>query len=137
MITCNNVIILKADHDDKPNYYCYLNNTVQPAEIISETKLTMDYTFATDGKSFNIIRDHFPIVFERLCTRGSVFARMTPDQKEFLIEELQELGMKKNNNTFLFLCYNVFQIHNFFFKNLDFQVIMLQCVEMELMIAEL
>merc|ERR1719232_1458159 len=52
----------------------------------------MDYTFATDGKSFNIIRDHFPEVFDRLCTRGSVFARMTPDQKEFLIEELQELG---------------------------------------------
>ena len=95
MITCNNVIILKADQDDKPNYYCYLNNTVQPVEIISETKLTMDYTFATDGKSFNIIRDHFPMVFERLCTRGSVFARMTPDQKEFLIEELQELGKKE------------------------------------------
>ena len=95
MITCNNVIIIKADQEDKPNYYCYLNNTVQPVEIISETKLTMDYTFATDGKSFNIIRDHFPMVFERLCTRGSVFARMTPDQKEFLIEELQELGKKK------------------------------------------
>ena len=113
MITCNNVIILKADQDDKPNYYCYLNNTVQPVEIISETKLTMDYTFATDGKSFNIIRDHFPIVFERLCTRGSVFARMTPDQKEFLIEELQELGMKI---PFCLFVKFFFSISQFFFK---------------------
>ena len=114
MITCNNVIILKADHDDKPNYYCYLNNTVQPVEIISETKLTMDYTFATDGKSFNIIRDHFPIVFERLCTRGSVFARMTPDQKEFLIEELQELGMKKIIIPFCFFVIMFFKFTIFF-----------------------
>ena len=52
----------------------------------------MDYTLATDGVSFNVIRDHFPEIYERLCTRGKVFARMTPDQKEFLIEELQELG---------------------------------------------
>merc|ERR1712020_285917 len=51
-----------------------------------------DYTFATDGKSFNVIRDHFPDFFDRICTRGTVFARMTPDQKEFLIEELQALG---------------------------------------------
>lgn len=116
MITCNNVIILKADHDDKPNYYCYLNNTVQPVEIISETKLTMDYTFATDGKSFNIIRDHFPIVFERLCTRGSVFARMTPDQKEFLIEELQELGMKKIIIPFCFFVIMFFKFTIFFKK---------------------
>ena len=95
MITSNTVIIVKADEDHgKAQYYCYLNNNaVQPFQMQStETKLTMDYTFATDGKSFNIIRDHFPEVFDRLCTRGSVFARMTPDQKEFLIEELQELG---------------------------------------------
>ena len=52
----------------------------------------MEYTLATDGVSFNVIRDHFPEIYERLCTRGKVFARMTPDQKEFLIEELQELG---------------------------------------------
>ena len=94
MITSNNVIILKADEDHgKPQYYCHLNNnSVQPFQMQTETKLTLDYTFATDGKSFNIVRDHFPEVFDRLCTRGSVFARMTPDQKEFLIEELQELG---------------------------------------------
>ena len=94
MLTSNNVIIVKAEHQEgqKPQYYFHMNNTIQPMEMLSEAKITMDYTFATDGKSFNVIRDNFPDVFDRLCTRGSVFARMTPDQKEFLIEELQELG---------------------------------------------
>ena len=76
------------NESQKPQYYCYKSNNLQRLEM-SETSITMDYVFATDGKSFTVIRDHFPEVYERLCTRGTVFARMTPDQKEFLIEELQ------------------------------------------------
>ena len=96
MITTTNVIILKAFIDtesQKPYYACHHSNGnhLQRLEM-SETRIAMDYVFATDGKSFTVIRQHFPDVYERLCTRGTVFARMTPDQKEFLIEELQELG---------------------------------------------
>merc|ERR1719323_300252 len=96
MITTNNVIILKAFIDiesQKPYYACHHSNGnhLQRLEM-SETRIAMDYVFATDGKSFTVIRQHFPDVYERLCTRGTVFARMTPDQKEFLIEELKELG---------------------------------------------
>jgi cation-transporting ATPase 13A2 len=92
------VIIVEAEiEDDKPGFQCVPMNTVQPLTIGNNSEknaaiINMDYTFATDGKSFNVIRDHFPDMFELLCTRGTVFARMTPDQKEFLIEELQELG---------------------------------------------
>ncbi|XP_062598964.1 polyamine-transporting ATPase 13A3-like, partial [Saccostrea cucullata] len=66
----------------------------------TETRLTMpngDFTdphfhFAMDGKSWAIVRNHFPLLLQKICTRGTVFARMSPDQKSQLIEVLQELG---------------------------------------------
>ena len=51
-----------------------------------------NYHFAITGKSFNVVRDHYPDVMERLVTRGAIFARMSPDQKETLVSGLQGLG---------------------------------------------
>jgi predicted P-type ATPase len=50
------------------------------------------YHFAISGKSFQIVRDEHPELLRRLCVRGTVFARMLPEQKQQLIETLQELG---------------------------------------------
>lgn len=63
-----------------------------------ETKIAMpdstdsNYHFALDGRSWAIIRKHFPLTLQKICVRGTVFARMSPDQKSQLIEVLQELG---------------------------------------------
>ncbi|XP_056003243.1 polyamine-transporting ATPase 13A3-like isoform X2 [Ostrea edulis] len=65
-----------------------------------ETKISMPfdfhtdsyYHFAMDGKTWAIIRKHFPLILQKICVRGTVFARMSPDQKSQLIEVLQELG---------------------------------------------
>ena len=51
-----------------------------------------NYHFAITGKSFNVVRDHYPDVMEKLFTRGAIFARMSPDQKETLVTGLQGLG---------------------------------------------
>jgi len=51
-----------------------------------------NYHFAITGKSFNVVRDHYPDVMEKLCVRGAIFARMSPDQKETLVGGLQDLG---------------------------------------------
>ncbi|XP_074653844.1 polyamine-transporting ATPase 13A3-like isoform X2 [Tubulanus polymorphus] len=50
------------------------------------------YHFAISGKCFSVIRQHFPEFIPRLSMRGTVFARMSPDQKATLIEELQDLN---------------------------------------------
>uniref|UniRef100_T1IVD7 Cation-transporting ATPase n=1 Tax=Strigamia maritima TaxID=126957 RepID=T1IVD7_STRMM len=50
------------------------------------------FHFALTGKSFAIIREHFPELIPKLIVRGTVFSRMSPDQKKQLIEHLQELG---------------------------------------------
>ncbi|KRT80005.1 hydrolase, partial [Oryctes borbonicus] len=51
-----------------------------------------NYRFAVTGKAWSAVRDHYPELVPRLVTRGSVFARMSPDQKQQLIQELQNLG---------------------------------------------
>ncbi|XP_019618575.1 PREDICTED: probable cation-transporting ATPase 13A3 isoform X3 [Branchiostoma belcheri] len=50
------------------------------------------FHFAVSGKSFAIIRKYFPHVLPKLAVGGTVFARMSPDQKTQLLEVYQDLG---------------------------------------------
>jgi len=51
-----------------------------------------DFCFAITGRTWSIIKNHFPELIPRVVTRGAVFARMSPDQKQQLVQELQGLG---------------------------------------------
>jgi cation-transporting P-type ATPase 13A2 len=51
-----------------------------------------NFVYAIDGKSFGVIRKENQEFFKQLALRGAVFARMSPDQKQQLIETLQEVG---------------------------------------------
>lgn len=51
-----------------------------------------NYRFAMTGKTWSIIRDDFPELLTRFVARGTVFARMSPNHKQALVLELQELG---------------------------------------------
>ncbi|XP_072264310.1 polyamine-transporting ATPase 13A3 [Pyxicephalus adspersus] len=53
--------------------------------------LTVDYHFAMNGKSFSVIMEHFQDLLPKLVLHGTVFARMAPDQKTQLVEELQKV----------------------------------------------
>jgi Cation transport ATPase len=44
------------------------------------------------GKTWAIIRESFPELLPRICTMGAVFARMSSEQKQQLVQELQGLG---------------------------------------------
>ncbi|BFZ23491.1 hypothetical protein BsWGS_26528 [Bradybaena similaris] len=46
---------------------------------------------AVGGKTFHVITDHFPELLPKICVQGTIFARMSPDQKCQLIEHLQKL----------------------------------------------
>ncbi|XP_078521831.1 putative cation-transporting ATPase 13A4 [Lissotriton helveticus] len=50
-----------------------------------------DYHFAMDGKSFQVIVEHFYSLLPKLLLNGVIFARMSPGQKSILVEELQKL----------------------------------------------
>ncbi|CAG2108240.1 unnamed protein product, partial [Medioppia subpectinata] len=47
---------------------------------------------AITGKTFKILRDYYPDLLKKVAIRGTVFARMAPEQKQQLVELLQELG---------------------------------------------
>ncbi|XP_063225948.1 polyamine-transporting ATPase 13A3-like isoform X2 [Bacillus rossius redtenbacheri] len=47
--------------------------------------------FAVDGKSWAVIYQHFCDLLPLLVTKGTIFARMGPEQKSQLVEALQDL----------------------------------------------
>lgn len=49
------------------------------------------YHFAMSGKTWALAKQHFSHVLPKLIQRGTVFARMSPDQKAQLVEELQAI----------------------------------------------
>ena len=47
--------------------------------------------FAVDGKTWSALRSHNPDLLPQIATKGTIFARMAPDQKTQLVELLQSL----------------------------------------------
>ncbi|XP_064459602.1 polyamine-transporting ATPase 13A3-like isoform X2 [Ornithodoros turicata] len=47
---------------------------------------------AVTGKTFAVLREHHPDALRRVAVYGTVFARMAPEQKQQLVELLQEVG---------------------------------------------
>lgn len=50
------------------------------------------YTFALTGKTWSLLRQYCPELVPKIITRASVFSRMSPDQKQQLVQELQGIG---------------------------------------------
>ncbi|XP_067207720.1 polyamine-transporting ATPase 13A3 isoform X2 [Linepithema humile] len=50
------------------------------------------YVFALTGKTWALIKQYYPELIPKMVTRGAIFARMSPDQKQQLVQELQSLG---------------------------------------------
>lgn len=55
------------------------------------------FAFAMNGTTWSIIKESFPELLPRLIVRGTIFARMSPDQKQQLVRHLQELGYYVGN----------------------------------------
>uniref|UniRef100_A0A3P9HV06 Polyamine-transporting ATPase 13A3 n=1 Tax=Oryzias latipes TaxID=8090 RepID=A0A3P9HV06_ORYLA len=78
-----------ADKPSKTSRYEEVNITLEDMCEADEPKSKEQYHFAMNGKSFATILEHFPDMLQKLVLRGTVFARMAPDQKTQLIEALQ------------------------------------------------
>ncbi|XP_012263211.2 polyamine-transporting ATPase 13A3 isoform X1 [Athalia rosae] len=50
------------------------------------------YVFSLTGKTWAMIKQYYPELIPKIATRGTIFARMSPDQKQQLVQELQALG---------------------------------------------
>ncbi|BES87473.1 cation-transporting atpase [Nesidiocoris tenuis] len=49
------------------------------------------YSFALTGSTWTVLRDHYPEIMSKVVSRGAVFARMSPDHKQQLVQELQSI----------------------------------------------
>eukprot|EP00092_Neocalanus_flemingeri_P007619 GFUD01008222.1.p1 GENE.GFUD01008222.1~~GFUD01008222.1.p1 ORF type:complete len:1156 (+),score=221.75 GFUD01008222.1:90-3557(+) len=74
---------LKFDDAEK------INNTGNEACVLD---MDPECHVAITGKTWTIIKEHFPELLHRILLRGTIFSRMSPDQKANLVEELQTLG---------------------------------------------
>lgn len=57
----------------------------------SRSEWRRHFTFAMDGKTWQIVRERFSQEMELILTRGSIYARMSPEHKQSLVMELQNL----------------------------------------------
>lgn len=47
--------------------------------------------YAIDGKTWELLRTHFSDLIPKIIVKGTVFARMLPEQKTQIVEALQSL----------------------------------------------
>ena len=76
----------KEGYDTEEPY----ENSAGSVAVTVETR-EPDYHFAMTGTTWSAIRLHRPDLLPSLLVRGTVFARMTPDQKAQLVEQLQKM----------------------------------------------
>ncbi|XP_021950610.1 probable cation-transporting ATPase 13A3 isoform X2 [Folsomia candida] len=65
-------------------------STIEQNLINMEAALNR-YHFAVSGSAFAAIKLHYPDLLSKVLVRGTVFARMSPDQKQQLVEHLQAI----------------------------------------------
>ncbi|XP_018576718.1 probable cation-transporting ATPase 13A3 [Anoplophora glabripennis] len=68
------------------------NSSMVKADPKRPSLMFNNYRFAMTGRVWGVVKEYYPELLPRLCTRGNIFARMGPDQKQQLIQELQSLG---------------------------------------------
>nr|XP_023650602.1 probable cation-transporting ATPase 13A3 isoform X2 [Paramormyrops kingsleyae] len=98
------VIITEAQpsHEGQPATvsWSYSQDSPYPMLPPGETQVSLgtqqnpprtSYHFAMSGRTFAIILEHFSELLPKLLLCGTVYARMAPDQKTQLVEELQKV----------------------------------------------
>ncbi|XP_057368287.1 polyamine-transporting ATPase 13A3-like isoform X2 [Daphnia carinata] len=74
-------------------------NTTSPSTMNSSGDTTLDITdtdfnchLAITGKCWSVIQEHYQELVPRCVVKGTIFARMSPDQKQQLVQALQQLN---------------------------------------------
>uniref|UniRef100_A0A0P4W4W7 Cation-transporting ATPase n=2 Tax=Scylla olivacea TaxID=85551 RepID=A0A0P4W4W7_SCYOL len=95
--TSDRILVAKASPptEDQPATLIFEPaHAPNPASNVKNVCLNIDpkYHLAVSGKAWSVICQHFPDLVPRVVARGTVFARMSPDQKAHLVEELQAIN---------------------------------------------
>ncbi|KAI5612268.1 cation-transporting ATPase 13A2 isoform X1 [Silurus asotus] len=71
-------------------------NTQETMDILEQGlyQNSIKYHLAINGKSFSTLCDYFPDQLPKVLMKGTVYARMSPDQKTELVKALQKLNYR-------------------------------------------
>ncbi|XP_062591855.1 polyamine-transporting ATPase 13A3-like [Saccostrea cucullata] len=98
------IILVEAavTKDNRPVLnFVYADDKTKPVEevknggsgsLIQIEELDQVFHFAVEGKSWWVLQKHYPEILSKVVVKGTVFARMSPEQKSQLVEILQDLG---------------------------------------------
>ena len=94
------VSAIKINESDDPEIRYSFHSDVSPCNFYPHAKPPVNifdfrsrgYHFILNGKSFALIRTYKPELYKRILVCGTIFARMLPDQKAQLVEDLQGIG---------------------------------------------
>jgi predicted P-type ATPase len=95
------VILIYLDDNKEPmlkyvelgdNIPVMLNINSDNPKLMNESGSNVGFQLSITGSSFDLIRTNYPKIYENLLLHGKVFARMSPEQKQQLIESLQGKG---------------------------------------------
>ncbi|XP_054164736.1 polyamine-transporting ATPase 13A3-like [Oppia nitens] len=84
-----------TDSDGTPRLECKYKNPVKNSkESLKEVNLQIENRshLGLTGNTFKIIHDYYSYLIPKLIVCGTVFARMSPENKQQLIEDLQQYG---------------------------------------------
>ena len=98
-----NLSIIRVECDFTTNKLYYRPTSIPSKKLFQPSVLNGDkeepeylkrrnYRFAIDGRVWDVLKQSYADLVPKIVSRGVVFARMSPDQKQQLIEELQHLG---------------------------------------------
>ena len=60
--------------------------------ILFYRQAAADYDLVVTGHCWSVLRKHYPEELRRIVVKATVFARMSPEQKQQLVETLQDIG---------------------------------------------
>lgn len=96
------VIFINAEKDlnKQPKFvHSDLNFDTEIENYELFAKENENINFAVDGKSFEIIRNNYPIIFKDLIKNGTIFATfLNKSFAKFCIENIKKSNSKENNN---------------------------------------
>ena len=96
MVSQNSRVLVVEDEDETIRFVETENpdesdGTDENSVAVTVEPKEPDYHFALTGATWNAVRQHRPDLLPHILVRGTIFARMTPDQKAQLVEQLQKV----------------------------------------------
>lgn len=65
-----------------------------------DTPLNYTNKLVLTGNTWQILKDYYPALIPKIISKSVIFARMSPDQKQQVIEELISVGYYVGKYTF-------------------------------------